>query len=209
VRATENANAATANAKHKREPTLSRRNDLLVNGLRACDVTHISSGKFPRDVNSNNFADELQIHREFLRALGKEDVKHGETLRAVAIRVFEAWLTGPFACRSYGPPFYVPAFDRTSQKFDPEFGFTIGDAPFEEFWTPPSDCTGDELIDIAALPKLLKLSKANPKTLEAKVEPATPPTQAPPAPIPQQQPDAINFTWIPSDTQRYLNGGRS
>src|SRR5580704_9194904 len=52
--------------------------------------------------NANNFADELQIHREFLRALGKEDVKDGETRRAVAKRVFEAWLTGPFTCRSYG-----------------------------------------------------------------------------------------------------------
>jgi hypothetical protein len=59
--------------------------------------------------NANTFADELQIHREFLRALGKEDVKDGETLRTVAKRAFEAWLTGTFTCRSYGPPFYVEA----------------------------------------------------------------------------------------------------
>ena len=156
--------------------------------------------------NANTFADELQVHREFLRALGKEDVKHGETLRTVAKRTFEAWLTGPFACQSYGPPFYVPAFDRTSQQFDPEFGFTIGDAPFEEIWAPPKDCTGDEPIDQGALPKLARLSKAKPKTLEAKVEPATP-TQAPPAPIPQQQPDTIKVAWIPPGAQRYLHGG--
>ncbi len=156
--------------------------------------------------DAQTFAEELQIHREFLRAFGKEDVKHGETLRAVAKRAFEAWLTGRFACQSYGPPFYVPAFDRTSQQFDPEFGFTIGDAPFEEFWTPPSDCTGDELIDVAALPKLPKLSKAKPKTLEVKVEPATPPT--PLLPILRQQPDAIHFMYVPPDAQRFLNGGK-
>jgi hypothetical protein len=158
--------------------------------------------------NANNFAGELQIHREFLRALGKEDVKDGETLRTVAKRAFEAWLTGPFTCRSYGPPFYVPAFDRTCQQFDPDFGFGIGDAPFEEIWTPPSDCTGDELIDVASLPKLPKLSKAKPKTSEAKIEPATPPTLATPAPIPQQ-PDAIHFMYVPPDAQRYLHDGRT
>jgi hypothetical protein len=158
--------------------------------------------------NANTFADELQIHREFLRALGKEDVKHGETLRTVAKRTFEAWLTGPFTCRSYGPPFYVPAFDRTRQQFDPDFGFGIGDVLFDEVWTPPKDCTGDEPIDAAALSKLPKLPKSKPKTSEAKVEPATPPTQTPPAPIPQQQPDSVNFIWMPPDARRYLNGAR-
>jgi hypothetical protein len=163
-------------------------------------------GESSSGCNANNFADELQIHREFLRALGKEDVKHGETLRTVAKRTFEAWLTGPFACRSYGPPFYVPAFDRTSQQFDPDFGFTIGDAPFEESWTPPKDCTGDELIDLGALPKLPQRSKSKPEILEPKVEPALPPTAPPP--ILQQQPDAISFAWIPPDAQRYLNGSK-
>jgi hypothetical protein len=150
-------------------------------------------------------ADELQIHREFLRALGQPDVQPGETLRTVAKRTFEAWLTGPFTCRSYGPPFYVPAFDRTRQQFDPDFGFAIGDVLFDEVWTPPKDSTGDELIDVAALPKLPKLSKAKPKTLEAKIEPAAPPTDQP-APIPQQQPDAIHFMYVPPDAQRFLSG---
>jgi hypothetical protein len=159
--------------------------------------------------DANTFVDELQIHREFLRALGKEDVKDGETLRMVAKRAFEAWLTGPFTCRSYGPPFYVPAFNRTSQQFDPDFGFAIGDVLFEEIWTPPKNSTGNELIDVGALPKLPKLPKSKPQILEPKVEPATPPTQAPPAPIPQQQPDAIHFMYVPPDAHRYLHGGRS
>jgi len=76
-------------------------------------------GESSPECNANTFADELQIHREFLRALGEEDVEDGETLRTVAKRAFEAWLTGPFTCRSYGPPFYVPAFDRTRQQFRP------------------------------------------------------------------------------------------
>jgi hypothetical protein len=163
-------------------------------------------GESSSGCNANNFADELQIHREFLRALGKEDVKDGETLRTVAKRAFEAWLTGRFACRSYGPPFYVPAFDRISQQFDPDFGFGIGDASFEEIWTPPKDSSGDELIDVAALPKLPKLLKAKPEQLEPKVEPAPPPA-APPR-IPQQQPNAIHFMYVPPDAQRYLNGSK-
>jgi hypothetical protein len=161
-------------------------------------------GESSPECDATTFADELQIHREFLRALGLPDVQPGETLRAVAKRTREGWVKGPFACRSYGPPFYVPAFDRTSQQFDPEFGFTIGDAPFEEIWTPPKDSSGDELIDVAALPKLPKLSKAKPKTLEVKVEPAVQPT---PTPIPQQ-PDAIHFMYVPPDAQRFLNGSK-
>ena len=49
MRATENANAATVNAKHRNEPALSKRNELLVNGLSANVVTYISSGSFHRD----------------------------------------------------------------------------------------------------------------------------------------------------------------
>jgi hypothetical protein len=156
--------------------------------------------------NATTSTDELQIHREFLRALGKEDVQNGETLRTVAKRAFEAWLTGPFTCRSRGPPFYVPAFNRVSQQFDPDFGFGIDDVVFEDVWRSPKDCTGDELIDIAALPKLSKLSKGKPEKLEPTVEPASP-APSPSAPIPRPQPDAVNFAWIPPNAQRYLHGG--
>ncbi len=155
--------------------------------------------------NANTFADELQIHREFLRALGKEDVKDGETLRAVAKRTLAAWLTGPYTCRSCGPPFYAPAFSRVRQQFDPDFGFAIGDVLFEDIWTSPKDCTGDEVIDVGALPKLPMLWKAKPEKLETTVEALPAPT--PPVPIPQHQPNAINFAWIAPNAQRYLHGG--
>src|SRR5882757_4086019 len=45
--------------------------------------------------DAESFEEELQIHREFLRALGQTDVQPGETLRAVAKRTFEAWLASP------------------------------------------------------------------------------------------------------------------
>lgn len=50
VPAIENANAATVNAKHKREPALSKRNDSRVNEQSACGATYISSGNLHRDV---------------------------------------------------------------------------------------------------------------------------------------------------------------
>jgi hypothetical protein len=43
---------------------------------------------------------------------------------------------------------------------------------------------------------------------ESKAELKAAPAAALPAPISQQQPDAINFAWIPPDAQRYLQGGR-
>jgi hypothetical protein len=167
-----------------------------------------SFGESSPGCNARTCAEELQIHREFLRALGKEDVQPGETLRTIAKRTYETWIEGPFTCRIYGPPIYVPAFNRTNQQFDPEFGFSIGDVLFEEIWMPPKDCTGDEPIDVAALPRLPKRSKAKPKTSEAKAEPETPITQTPPAPIPQQQPNAIHFMYVSPDAQRYLNGSK-
>jgi hypothetical protein len=102
---------------------------------------------------------ELQIHREFLRALGKPDVQAGESLRAVAKRTYQAWLVGPYADGQAGE-YYVPAFNRTLQRFDPYFGFQVTGEPFEELWTPPKDCTGDEPIEIASLPELPKLPGA-------------------------------------------------
>jgi hypothetical protein len=110
-----------------------------------------------RDAESHEA--ELQIHREFLRAMGKPDVQADESLRAVAKRTYEAWLVGPYADGQAGE-YYVPAFNRTLQRFDPDLGFQVSGKPFEELWTPPKDCTGDEPIEIASLPELPKLPGA-------------------------------------------------
>jgi hypothetical protein len=61
-----------------------------------------------------------------------------------------------------------------------------------------------ETIDLAALPKLKKIRKLEEPIQEPK---PTPPALAPPPPIPQQQPNAINFSWIPPNAQRYLHDG--
>lgn len=96
---------------------------------------------------------EIQIHREFLRALNKPDFQPGETLRSAAKRTYESWLSGPYAGGQAGE-YYVPAFNRTTQRMDPDFGFQISGKPFEQLWTSPKDCTGNEPIDVLSLPPL-------------------------------------------------------
>jgi hypothetical protein len=113
-------------------------------------------------------AEEIEIHRLFLRSLGQPDVQPGETLRQLAKRTLIAYFDGTslfradkktFPIKQYGQggSVGVPAFNPTTQKFTFE-GFRIpnGGAPdwFERDWRVPSDCTGDEEIDIESLPAL-------------------------------------------------------
>jgi hypothetical protein len=156
--------------------------------------------------NAKTLADELQSHREWLRALGEGDVRENETLRDIARRTYNAWLNA--ACRSYGPPFYVPAFNRTRQEFDDDFGYEIGDVSFEESWTPPKDCTGDEPIDITTLPKLPKVFQPH-KTKAEKPKPEPKPLPPPPTPVVPPQPNVVNFSWVPPHAYRFLNGNGS
>ena len=95
-------------------------------------------------------AEEIAIHREFLRALEKPDVQHGETLRQLSKRTFEAWIVGPYSMDKI----YVPAFNRGKQRFDDYYGFELSGKPFEEIWQAPEGSQPDEPIDIATLPPL-------------------------------------------------------
>ena len=135
--------------KQKREHTIEAQQTAHGQAARAKRNPHFFGESSPGS-NAQTFAEELQIQREFLRALGKPDVTPGETLRMVAKRTYEAWLAGPYAWKSY-----VPAFNRAAQQFDPDFGFEIS-GDFDQTWEPPKDCTGDELIDAAGLPNLPK-----------------------------------------------------
>jgi hypothetical protein len=154
--------------------------------------------------NAKTVADELQIHREFLRALGRPDVQPGETLRAVAHRTFDAWLAGPYAFKDY-----VPGFNRAVQQFDPDFGFEIIRKPFEEIWVSPEDGT-EQPIDIASLPDLPKL----PKPKLAKPESKTPEPGVPTTPelLERGRVQLLNQLRtdcdpkLSSDARRYLNG---
>jgi len=107
--------------------------------------------------NAETAEEEIQIHREFLRALAQPDVQPGETLRQVAKRTFEAWAqaTGSFES-------YRPAFNRGLQRFDHDYGFGLSGNPFEEIWFAPTDCNPDDPTDIASLPDLPKLSVLQP-----------------------------------------------
>ncbi len=154
--------------------------------------------------NATAFDDELQVHREFLRALNQPDVQSGETLFEVAKRTYERWIEGPFASRSHDGTLYVPAFNSTTQQFDPDFGFVLDDIPFDELWSAPDGCSGNEIISTEALPNLPNVPKTS---VEEKA--VSEPQSNPPAPItmvPQEQPNAIHFAYIPPRAYQFLDG---
>jgi hypothetical protein len=108
---------------------------------------------------------ELAIHREFLKAMEQPDVQPGETLRQLAERTWNAWndMVTSWWCVDGKPvqprksPGFALAFNRTTQDFDGFHGFGTGkylEVPFDQIWTAPKGCTGDEPIDIAVLPDL-------------------------------------------------------
>jgi hypothetical protein len=108
---------------------------------------------------------ELAIHREFLRAMEQPDVQAGETLRQVAERTWKAWndMVTSWWCVDgkrvlpHKTPGFALAFKRATQEFDGFHGFNTTkylEVPFDQLWTAPNGCTGDEPIDIAALPDL-------------------------------------------------------
>jgi hypothetical protein len=154
--------------------------------------------------NADTLGEELMIHRQFLRALGEPDVCDGETLRSISQRTYQAWINGPFASRD-GRTIYVPAFNGTTQQFDPDFGYELDDIPFDELWSPPNGFTGNEIIDVNNLPTLPNLPKA-PVKVEPAPEETTAPTPSLAPVVPQQQPTAASFSWIVPHAHAYLTG---
>jgi len=152
--------------------------------------------------NATTFEDEVQIHRQFLRTLNQPDLQPDETLRELARRTYQAWVTGPFASRD-GRTIYVPGFNRAAQEFDSEFGFSIEDIPFDEAWSPPKHYTGDEPIDVDSLPKLPNLPRTVVKA-EPVPEPATP-CPPPATVVSTEQPNTISYSWVHPGASRYLN----
>jgi hypothetical protein len=132
--------------------------------------------------NAQTAAEEIHIHRQFLRALGEPDVLPDETLRGLAKRAWDSlvadqgevrgttffsgavtrcggqWIDGAW---HEGDDLWITMFNPHSQTFDggPDWqGYTVLGALrpgwFEEHWQPPADCTGNEPIDTDNLPKL-------------------------------------------------------
>jgi hypothetical protein len=117
-------------------------------------------------IDARTHAEELAIHREFLRALGEQDVQPGETLRDVARRAWLAWTKG--SIHDDSDVVFCPGFNRETQQWNPAGeGFVVKRKPFDEMWVPPADCENgeaDQPIDINGLPKLPKL-KSEPKPI--------------------------------------------
>jgi hypothetical protein len=122
-------------------------------------------------------------------------------------RVFDAWINyegfrgGNNSSDGGGAPY----LNRLTGELSPGLGKPYWEeycGGFDECWQALPGAR--KQIDLGTLPKLKKIKKTEESKPELKVAPAP----ALPAPIPQQ-PDAIHFTYVPPDAQRYLHGGRS
>lgn len=172
-----------------------------------CMLGEVSPG-----VDARTLEEALEVAREMARALNMPDVEDGESLLDFERRVFEVWVKfdkfvghndagGHFPFAGGG---HAPYLNRESGELSPGLGrdyWVEHCGGFDECWKPlPS---AKEKIDLATLPKLKKIRKPE----EPKPEPKPTPALAPSPPIPQQQPNSINFAWIPPTAQRYLHGG--
>jgi hypothetical protein len=164
-------------------------------------------GEVSPGIDAKTIDEALEVAREMARALSISDVQENESLHDFERRVFDAWINyGGFSGgNNSSDGGGAPHLNRQSGQLSPGRGKLYWQeycGGFDECWQPLPGAR--KKLDLAALPKLKKLKRPE----EPKPEPKAalvPPT---PALIPQQQPDAINFTWIPSDAQRFLNGGK-
>jgi hypothetical protein len=138
--------------------------------MRALNLCGFSEIAF--DTPAQTRQEEIQVHRSWLRALEQPDVLPGETLRQLAMRTWNALLSskglGVDTDGGGGFDVFYPLFSPSQQHFQIPFdstrfpggpfceGFRDAARPgwFEEYWKPPSDCTGDEIISIKDLPSL-------------------------------------------------------
>jgi hypothetical protein len=158
-------------------------------------------------VNARTVEEALEVAREMARALNVPDVEEGESLHDFERRAFNAWVNyegfrGGYNSSDGGG---APYLNRQTGELSPGLGQPYWEeycGGFDECWQAlPGAKTK---LDLASLPRLKKLRKPEEPKSELKATPAP----ALPAPIPQQQPDAINFAWIPPAAQRFLNGGK-
>jgi hypothetical protein len=165
-------------------------------------------GEVRPGVDAQTIDEALEVAREMARALSSPDVQENESLYDFERRVFDAWINYEGFRRAYNSSNGggAPHLNRQTGELSAGRGKTYWQdycGGFNECWQPLPGAKKN--LDLATLPKLKKIKK----TEEFKPEPKAAPVPTTPAPIPQQQPDAINFAWIPPDAQRYLHGGRT
>jgi hypothetical protein len=168
-----------------------------------CTFGEVSPG-----VDARTLEEALEVAREMARALTVSDVQEGESLLDFERRVFDAWVIyeGFRGGNNSSDGGGAPHLNRQTGELSPGRGKLYWQdycGGFKECWQALPGAR--KTFDLAALPKLKKLKRPEEPKSELKATPAPPL----PAPIPQQQPDAINFAWIPPDAQRYLHGGTS
>jgi hypothetical protein len=165
-------------------------------------------GETSPGIDAKTIDEALEVAREMARALNISDVQEGESLHDFERRVFDAWTNyegfrGGYNSSDGGG---APYLNRLTGELSPGFGKPYWEeycGGFDECWqTLPG---AKKKLDLGSLPRLKKLKKPE----EFKPEPKATPALTLLAPIPPQQPDAINFAWIPPNAQRYLHGGRT
>jgi hypothetical protein len=158
-------------------------------------------------VDARTVEEALEVAREMARALGISDVQEGESLHDFERRAFDAWVNyeGFRGANNSSGGGGAPYLNRPTGQLSPGRGKPYWQeycGGFDECWQALPGAK--KTLDLGALPKLKKIKKPE----EPRPEPKPTSALATPAPIPQQQPDTINFAWIPP-AQRYLHGGRS
>ena len=173
-----------------------------------CTFGEISPG-----VDASTAEEALEVAREMARALNVLDVEKDESLYDFERRIFDAWVSydkflgrdDAGGCSPFAGGGHAPYLNRETGELSPGLGkkyWVEHCGGFDECWKALPGARKE--IDLATLPKLKKIRKPEEPKSELKATPAP----ALPAPIPQQQPDAIHFTYVPPDAQRYLHGGR-
>lgn len=121
-------------------------------------------GESAYDHNAQTAADEIHIHRQFLRALGEPDVQDGESLRALAKRTWTSLLNAKdigICSGSKSDNVEIPLFNPKTQQFEGGPWYMIDDVHdglnedwFEKHWTGPDGTDPDQPIDVSSLPPL-------------------------------------------------------
>jgi len=132
-------------------------------------------GEIKPGIDASTATEEIQVAREFARALNQPDVQPGETVRGFVKRIYEAWY-GLGASKLRAEDFVVngegswfeyhsrhrgaPLFNRETQRFDTRMIHHFSGRSFEQSWRPPEG-TGNEVIDVASLAELPTLRAEN------------------------------------------------